>query len=52
MKLLELNSRVDNKAMPPMKVIDMRNELKGGNKSLFSRELFIAIQERLSLIHI
>lgn len=47
MKLLELNSRVDNKAMPPMKVIDMRNELKGGNKSLFSRELFIAIQERL-----
>lgn len=47
MKLLELNSRIDNKAMPPMKVIDMRNELKGGNKSLFSRELFIAIQERL-----
>ena len=47
MKLLELNSRVDNKAMPPMKVIDMRNELKGGNKSLFGRELFIAIQERL-----
>ena len=47
MKLLELNSRVDNKAMPPMKVIDMRNELKRGNKSLFSRELFIAIQERL-----
>ncbi|WP_294161461.1 primosomal protein N' [uncultured Clostridium sp.] len=47
MKLLELNSRVDNKSMPPMKVIDMRNELKGGNKSLFSRELFIAIQERL-----
>lgn len=47
MKLLELNSRVDNKPMPPMKIIDMRNELKGGNKSLFSRELFIAIQERL-----
>lgn len=47
MKLLELNSRVDNKPMPPMKVIDMRNELKGGNKSLFSRELFISIQERL-----
>lgn len=47
MKLLELNSRVDNKPMPPMKVIDMRNELKVGNKSLFSRELFIAIQERL-----
>ena len=39
LKLLELNSRVDGKAMPPMKVIDMRNELRSGNISLFSREL-------------
>lgn len=46
-KLLEINSRVDNKDMPQMKVIDMRNELKSGNKSLFSRELFIEIEERL-----
>lgn len=46
-KLLEINSRIDNKDMPQMKVIDMRNELKSGNKSLFSRELFIEIEERL-----
>ena len=46
-ELLELNSRVDGKAMPPMNTVDMRNELRSGNKSLFSRELFIAIQERL-----
>ena len=48
LKLLELNSRVDGKAMPPMKVIDMRNELRSGNISLFSRELFKDIEEKLS----
>jgi primosomal protein N' (replication factor Y) len=48
LKLLELNSRVDGKAMPPMKVVDMRNELKSGNASLFSRELFNGIKEKLS----
>ena len=48
LKLLELNSRVDGKAMPPMKVIDMRNELRSGNISLFSRELFSDMQEKLS----
>ena len=31
--------------MPPMKVVDMRNELKSGNASLFSRELFNEIKE-------
>lgn len=48
LKLLELNSRVDGKAMPPMKIVDMRNELRSGNISLFSRELFKDIQEKLS----
>ena len=46
-ELLELNSRVDGKAMPPMNTVDMRNELRSGNKSLFSRELFNAIEDRL-----
>ena len=46
--LLELNSRVDNKDMPPMKIVDMRNELRSGNMSLFSRELFADIQDKLS----
>lgn len=48
LKLLELNSRIDGKSMPPMKVVDMRNELKSGNVSLFSRELFNEINEKLS----
>ena len=45
---LDLNSRVDGKDMPPMKVVDMRNELRSGNISLFSRELFKEMQEKLS----
>ena len=48
LKLLELNSRVDGKAMPPMNIVDMRNELRSGNISLFSRELFKDIEEKLS----
>lgn len=48
LKLLELNSRVDGKAMPPMKIVDMRNELRSGNISLFSRELFRDMQEKFS----
>lgn len=47
-ELLELNSRVDGKEMPPMQVIDMREELRSGNVSLFSRELYKQIQEKLS----
>ncbi len=48
LKLLELNSRVDGKAMPAMNIVDMRNELRSGNISLFSRELFKDIEEKLS----
>lgn len=48
LELLELNSRVDGKDMPPMKVVDMRDELRNGNVSLFSRELYKGIQEKLS----
>ncbi len=47
-ELLELNNRIDNKAMPKMKVIDMREELKSGNKTLFSRELFAEMKASLS----
>ena len=47
-ELLELNNRIDNKAMPQMTVVDMREELKSGNKTLFSRELFTEIKATLS----
>ena len=46
-KLLELLKRVDDRRMPEIHVVDMRNELKTGNRSLFSRKLTEAIWDRL-----
>lgn len=46
-KLLELPSRVNNKAMPEIQVIDMKKELDNGNKSIFSVSLYNAIKENL-----
>ena len=45
MKLVELNHRVDNKPMPKMMLVDMREELRSGNKSLFSRRLYGSMKE-------
>ena len=47
MKLVELNHRVDNKPMPKMMLVDMREELRNGNKSLFSRRLYASMKEKL-----
>lgn len=46
-KLVELKNRVDNKPMPTMEIVDMREELKNSNKSLFSRSLFDNINNTL-----
>lgn len=46
-ELLELNNRVDNKPMPIMDIVDMREELNSGNISMFSRKLFTEIKEAL-----
>lgn len=45
--LVELNNRIDNKAMPSMEIIDMRDEINSGNISMFSRKLFFEIKESL-----
>ena len=47
-KLLELNERANKKNPPIVKVIDMANEIKRGNYSLFSRELKKQINDRLN----
>ncbi|MBU3107225.1 primosomal protein N' [Clostridium gasigenes] len=47
MKLIELNNRVDKKPMPKMQIVDMRNELKSGNMSIFSKELYNSVNEAL-----
>lgn len=40
---LTLPDRIGNKPMPPITVVDMREELKSGNWSIFSRQLQEAI---------
>ena len=46
--LLRLPSRVSNIEMPPVEIVDMREELKRGNRTIFSTALRTAIEERLA----
>ena len=36
---LELPYRVTDSALPPVQIVDMRDELKNGNRGIFSRSL-------------
>lgn len=45
--LLQLNERAKSQSLPAVKIIDMREELHQGNRSMFSRDLMEAIRERL-----
>ncbi len=45
--LYELNHRVNKDALPNIDVIDMREELNLGNRSIFSRNLYKSIEENL-----
>lgn len=45
--LITLGERINKKDLPAMSIIDMREELDKGNKSIFSNELFNAIEENL-----
>lgn len=44
---LTLNSRYNRVPMPHIEIVDMRDELREGNKSIFSKSLYEAIQENL-----
>ncbi len=46
--LLNLPSRVSNIEMPPVEVVDMREELKRGNRTIFSASLRSTIEDRLA----
>lgn len=46
-KLLELNTRVDDKPLPDCEVIDLRQELKNGNRSILSLRLQELMEDRL-----
>lgn len=43
-----LPQRIDGRPLPPVRVIDMKKELEGGNRGLLSRELKEKIKETLS----
>lgn len=45
---LNLPSRVDNISMPSVEIVDMREELKQDNRSIFSTALRTAIEARLT----
>jgi len=45
--LLKLPSRMNNQPLPTVEIIDMREELRSGNRSMFSRKLFEMIQDRI-----
>ena len=47
LRLLELQERVNKYALPEVIVVDMREELSNGNKSIFSEELYDSICKNL-----
>ncbi|MBP1156095.1 MULTISPECIES: primosomal protein N' [unclassified Paenibacillus] len=46
-ELLSMPSRVEGRPLPRVHIVDMRDELKNGNRSMFSRALYKAIEDRL-----
>ena len=46
-KLLTMEKRYNERVMPQIEIVDMRSELEGGNKSMFSRPLYNAIRENI-----
>lgn len=47
-QLLSLPNRVNDQAMPHIDIVDMREELSSGNRSMFSNQLREAIETRLA----
>jgi primosomal protein N' (replication factor Y) len=46
-QLLTLKERFNHHPLPPVQIVDMREEMRDGNHSMFSRKLFTALTERL-----
>jgi primosomal protein N' (replication factor Y) len=46
-KLIELKKRIDDRPLPTVELIDMRKELKTGNKTMFSQPLQEGMIDRL-----
>ncbi|KKB39291.1 primosomal protein N' [Bacillus thermotolerans] len=46
-QLLTLPKRMNNQSLPEVGIVDMREELRDGNRSMFSRALFEKLTDRL-----
>lgn len=46
-KILSLPDRANKKELPPIEVVDMKEELELGNKTIFSKKLYEGIEENL-----
>lgn len=47
-ELLDLPKRMNNQALPSVQIVDMREELREGNRSMFSRALIERLEDRLA----
>ncbi|MBM7647183.1 primosomal protein N' (replication factor Y) [Bacillus ectoiniformans] len=47
-QLLTLSKRMNDQALPDVNIIDMREELREGNRSMFSRTLFEKLEDRIA----
>lgn len=48
LRLLQMPERVHGRPLPTVEVVDMREELKDGNRAMFSRSLADALRQRLA----
>ncbi|RUQ30621.1 primosomal protein N' [Peribacillus cavernae] len=46
-QLLTLSKRMNNSQLPQVEIVDMREELRAGNRSMFSENLFAKLKDRL-----
>ncbi|HET7522110.1 MAG TPA: primosomal protein N', partial [Bacillales bacterium] len=46
-RLASLHGRINQRAMPKVEIVDMREELRGGNRSMFSTPLYEKLKGRL-----
>lgn len=46
-QLLSLPKRMNNQTLPSVEIIDMREELRNGNRSMFSQKLFDMLKDRI-----
>ncbi|OPZ71739.1 MAG: Primosomal protein N' [Firmicutes bacterium ADurb.Bin456] len=46
-QLLQLPNRINQKPLPAVRIVDMRQEIKNGNRGIFSRVLIEAVNGRL-----